>query len=164
MAKYQINYNRVAPDHRVPFDYTFMDDSYDRMYKSDQRTGQLFNLFAIIAIVISCLGLFGLATYSAQVRVKEIGIRKTLGASALNITTMLSKDFLSLVMLAILIASPVAWWAMHKWLMDFAYHTSISVWIFIVTAFGALGISIITVSFQAIRAAVANPVKSLRTE
>ena len=147
-----------------PFDYTFMDDSYDRMYKSDQRTGQLFNLFAIIAIVISCLGLFGLATYSAQVRVKEIGIRKTLGASALNITTMLSKDFLSLVMLAILIASPVAWWAMHKWLMDFAYHTSISAWIFIVTAFGALGISIITVSFQAIRAAVANPVKSLRTE
>jgi putative ABC transport system permease protein len=147
-----------------PFDYSFMDDSYDKMYKSDQRTGLLFNIFAIIAIVISCLGLFGLATYTAQVRVKEIGIRKVLGASAAGIATMLSKDFLSLVMLSILIATPIAWWAMNKWLMDFAYHTSVSWWIFAATGFGAFGISLLTVSYQAIKAAIANPVRSLRNE
>jgi putative ABC transport system permease protein len=147
-----------------PFDYTFMDDSYDKMYKSDQRTGLLFNLFAIIAIVISCLGLFGLATYTAQVRVKEIGIRKVLGASVVNITAMLSKDFLSLVLLSILIATPVAWWAMNKWLMDFAYHAPVAWWIFAATGLGALGISLLTVSFQAIKAAIANPVTSLRSE
>jgi len=147
-----------------PFDYMFMDDTYDKMYKSDQRTGLLFNLFAIIAIVISCLGLFGLATYTAQVRVKEIGIRKVLGASAANIATLLSRDFLSLVILSILIATPIAWWAMHKWLMDFVYHASISWWIFAATGLGAFGISMLTVSFQAIKAAIANPVKSLRDE
>lgn len=147
-----------------PFSYSFMDDSYDKMYKSDQRTGLLFNLFAIIAIIISCLGLFGLATYTAQVRVKEIGIRKVLGASAINITTLLSKDFLLLVMLAIVIAMPVAWWAMNKWLMDYVYHPSISWWIFAGTGLAAIGICMLTVSFQAIRAAIANPVKSLRSE
>lgn len=165
----QVAINAVSGLHKqynagFPFDYTFMDDSYDKMYKSDQRTGLLFNLFAIIAIVISCLGLFGLATYTAQVRVKEIGIRKVLGASAVNITAMLSKDFLSLVLLSILIATPIAWWAMNKWLMDFAYHASVSWWIFAATGFGALGISLLTVSFQAIKAAIANPVKSLRSE
>jgi len=147
-----------------PFDYSFMDDSYNSMYKSDQRIGLLFNAFAIIAIVISCLGLFGLATYTAQVRVKEIGIRKVLGASTFNIAAMLSGDFLSLVMLSILIATPIAGWAMHKWLMDFAYQTSVSGWIFVATGLGAFGISLLTVSFQAIKAALTNPVKSLRTE
>jgi len=147
-----------------PFDYTFMDDSYDKMYKSDQRTGLLFNIFAVMAIIISCLGLFGLATYTAQARIKEIGIRKVLGASIADITTLLSRDFLSLVLLAILIATPIAWWAMNKWLMDYAYHISVSWWIFAATAIGAVGISILTVSFQAIRAAIANPVNSLRSE
>ena len=147
-----------------PMEYNFMDDSYDKMYKSDQRTGLLFNLFAIMAIIISCLGLFGLATYTAQVRVKEIGIRKVLGASAVNITVLLSMDFLSLVMLSILIAAPIAWWAMNKWLMNFEYHASVSLWIFAATALGVVGISILTVSFQAIRTAIANPVKSLKSE
>ena len=147
-----------------PMEYAFMDDSYDKMYKSDQRTGLLFNIFAVIAVVISCLGLFGLATYTAQTRVKEIGIRKVLGASAVNITALLSKDFLSLVLLAILLASPLAWWAMNKWLMDFAYHAPVSGWIFIATALAAMGISLVTVSFQAIRAAIASPVKSLKNE
>jgi putative ABC transport system permease protein len=147
-----------------PMEYSFMDDSYDQMYKSDQRTGLLFNIFALMAIIISCLGLFGLATYTAQVRVKEIGIRKVLGASAANITTLLSKDFLSLIILSILIATPIAWWAMNKWLMDFAYHAPVSLWIFAATGIGVVGISILTVSVQAIRAAIANPVKSLKNE
>ena len=147
-----------------PMEYGFMDDSYDKMYKSDQRTGLLFNIFALMAIIISCLGLFGLATYTAQVRVKEIGIRKVLGASAVNITALLSKDFLSLILLSILIATPIAWWAMNKWLMDFAYHPPIPSWIFAATGMGVVGISIVTVSVQAIRAAIASPVKSLKNE
>jgi putative ABC transport system permease protein len=120
--------------------------------------------FTIIAILISCLGLFGLAAFSAEQRIKEIGVRKVLGASVGNIISLLSKDFLKLVGIAILIASPLAWFAMNKWLQDFAYRTTIGWEVFAATTAIALFIAVLTVSFQAIRAAVANPVKSLRTE
>jgi putative ABC transport system permease protein len=147
-----------------PFEYNFMDELYDSMYKSDQRSGTLFNVFAVIAILISCLGLFGLATYTAQVKVKEIGIRKVLGASVANITTMLSKDFLALVILSLIVASPVAWYLMNKWLQDYAYRISIQWWVFAWAGIAAVLIAFITISFQAIKAALANPVKSLRSE
>jgi putative ABC transport system permease protein len=147
-----------------PFEYNFMDELYDSMYKSDQRSGTLFNVFAVIAILISCLGLFGLATYTAQVKVKEIGIRKVLGASVANITTMLSKDFLALVILSLIVASPVAWYLMNKWLQDYAYRISIQWWVFALAGIAAVLIAFITISFQAIKAALANPVKSLRSE
>lgn len=147
-----------------PFDYTFLDQKFDQMYRSDQRTGTLFNVFACIAILISCLGLFGLATYTAQVKVKEIGIRKVLGASVANITTMLSKDFLALVVLAIAIATPIAWYAMSKWLQDFVYRATIEWWTFAIAGIVAVLIAFITISFQSIKAALANPVRSLRSE
>jgi putative ABC transport system permease protein len=124
----------------------------------------LFNYFSAIAIFISCLGLFGLATYTAQVRIREIGVRKVLGASVVDITGMLSIDFLKLVVIAILIATPVAWYLMNKWLQNFAYRISIQWWVFTVAGVIAITIALITISFQSIKAAMANPVKSLRTE
>ena len=120
--------------------------------------------FSILAILIACLGLFGLVTYAAEQRTKEIGIRKVLGATVSNIVAMLSKDFLRLVIIAALVAFPIAWWAMNKWLQDFAYRINISWWIFIVAGVVALLIALITVSFKTIKAAIANPVKNLRTE
>ena len=147
-----------------PFDYNFLDDSYNEMYKADEHSGTLFSWFAGIAILISCLGLFGLATYTAQVKVKEIGIRKVLGASVANITGMLSKDFLVLVAVSIIIATPIAWYAMNKWLEDFAYRITIQWWVFALAGIIALAIAFITISFQSIKAALANPVKSLRSE
>jgi putative ABC transport system permease protein len=145
-------------------DYSFMDHDYNNMYKADQQSGLLFNWFAGIAILISCLGLFGLATYTAQERVKEIGIRKVLGASITNITGMLSKDFLMLVGLSIIIASPIAWYAMNKWLQDFAYRITIEWWVFALAGVMALSIALATISFQSIKAAMANPVKSLKND
>jgi putative ABC transport system permease protein len=147
-----------------PFDYRFMDETYDNLYKADQRTGKLFNYFAGITILISCLGLFGLAAFTAEQRTKEIGIRKVLGASVGGIVGLLSKDFIKLVLVANLIAWPVAWWAMSKWLEDFAYRISIGPWVFVVAAVVAIAIALVTVSFQAVKAAIANPVKSLRSE
>jgi len=147
-----------------PFEYSFLDTDYDNLYKSDQRSGTLFSAFAVIAILVSCLGLFGLATYTAQVRIKEIGIRKVLGASVLNITGMLSKDFLILVAVSLLIASPIAWYAMNKWLQDYAYRIHIQWWIFAVAGIAAVLIAFATISFQALKAALMNPVKSLRSE
>jgi putative ABC transport system permease protein len=147
-----------------PMQYTFLDETYDKLYRSEQRTGSLFDVFTLIAIFISCLGLFGLSTYAAHAKVKEIGIRKVLGASVINITAMLSKDFLALVTLSVLIAGPIAWWAMHAWLNDFAYRINIQWWIFAIAGIGTLGITILTVSFQSVRAALANPVKSLKAE
>ncbi len=147
-----------------PFEYTFMDEDYNNMYKADQRSGTLFSAFAAIAILISCLGLFGLATYTAQVKVKEIGIRKVLGASVVNITSMLSKDFLLLVIMSLIIASPLAWFAMNKWLQDYAYRISINGWVFVLAGAAAVLIAFLTISFQAVKAALANPVKSLRSE
>ena len=147
-----------------PFEYSFLDDEFSKMYSDDQRTGTLFNVFAAIAILISCLGLFGLATYTAQVRIKEIGIRKVLGASIVSITNLLAKEFILLVVIAFVIAAPVAWIGMNKWLQNYAYRIDISWWTFFATGLLAIVIAIITVSFQAIKAALANPVKSLRTE
>jgi putative ABC transport system permease protein len=147
-----------------PFDYSFLDEEYNSLYKSYQQTGKLFNIFAGISIFISCLGLFGLATYTAQVKIKEIGIRKVLGANVGNITMMLSAEFLKLVFIAILIATPVAWYLMNKYLEDFAYRATISWWTFSIAAFITLIIALVTVSFQSLKAALSNPVNSLRSE
>jgi putative ABC transport system permease protein len=147
-----------------PFDYEFTDKAYDSLYKSDERSGDLFNAFAVIAILISCLGLFGLATYTAQVKVKEIGIRKVLGASVINITNMLSREFLLLVAVSLVIASPIAWYAMSKWLENYVYRISVQWWMFAVAGIAALVIAFATISFQAVKAALANPVRSLRSE
>ena len=147
-----------------PFSYRFLDDAFDEMYRTEQRMGKLTFSFSMLAIIIACLGLFGLATYMAQQRIKEIGVRKVLGASVLNIVKMLSSDFIKLVAIAALIAFPVAWFIMHKWLEDFAYRTPIHIWVFFVAGGVSLTIALFTVSFQAIKAAVANPIKSLRIE
>jgi putative ABC transport system permease protein len=148
----------------LPFSYQFLDEAFDNMYKVEQRTGELGLTFAIIAILIACLGLFGLATYMAEQRVKEIGVRKVLGASVAGITAMLSKDFLKLVLIAAVFAFPLAWWAMNKWLQDFAFRIEIGWPVFVVAGVIALLIALLTVSSQAIKAALSNPVKSLRTE
>jgi putative ABC transport system permease protein len=149
---------------QYPFEYVFADESYAKKFDEEQRTGKLSALFAGLTIFISCLGLFGLATYMAENRIKEIGVRKVLGASVASITTLLSKDFLKLVIISFIIASPVAWWAMSKWLQTYSYRISIEWWVFAGTGLLCLLIAIATVSYQAIKAAVANPVKSLRTE
>jgi putative ABC transport system permease protein len=148
----------------LPFTYTFMDNDFDQLYHADQQTGQIFISFAVFAILIACLGLFGLVTYAAEQRTKEIGIRKVLGARVTSIVGLLSRDFTVLVGIAALIAFPAAWWAMYKWLETFAYRTEISWWIFLVAGAVALAIALLTVSIQTIRAALANPVKSLRSE
>ncbi|HSZ85625.1 MAG TPA: ABC transporter permease [Puia sp.] len=147
-----------------PFNYTFMDNDFNNIYKAEQQTGKLFITFAVFAIFIACLGLFGLVTYAAEQRTKEIGIRKVLGANVGGIVTMISKDFLKLVLIAAVIAFPIAWWAMNKWLQSFAFRTNISWWIFLLAGLLTIIIALVTVCFQAIKAAVANPVKSLRTE
>ena len=147
-----------------PFEYTFLGDDYNNMYRTDQQTGLLFTVFAAIAILISCLGLFGLATYTAQIKTKEIGIRKVLGASVANITRLLAREFLILVLIAFVVATPIAWFSMNKWLQNYTYRITISWWIFLATGILALFVALITVGFQAIKAAIANPVKSLRTE
>jgi putative ABC transport system permease protein len=147
-----------------PFSYSFMDEDFNNLYNAEQRTGKIFISFAVLAIFIACLGLFGLVTYAAGQRTKEIGIRKVLGATAGNIVAMLSKDLLKLVLISALIAFPLAGWMMNKWLEDFAYRIGISWWIFLLAGVLAILIALVTVSFQAIRAAIANPVKSLRTE
>lgn len=147
-----------------PIRYTFLDEEFANMYADVTRTGKIFTSFAVLAIIIACLGLFALSAFLAEQRSKEIGIRKVLGASVRGITALLSADFIKLVLLAILIASPIAWWFMHKWLQDFAYRVPISWWMFALAGFGAISIALITVSFQSIKAALANPVKSLRSE
>jgi putative ABC transport system permease protein len=147
-----------------PFSYYFLDEFFDRQYRSEERFGKLFLNFSILAIFISCLGLLGLASYSTMQRTKEIGVRKVMGASVSNIVNLLSKDFLILVLVSFFIAAPVAWYFMHEWLKDFTYRTPLSWWIFLGAGILALFIALFTISFQAIRAAVANPTKSLRTE
>ena len=147
-----------------PFTYNFMDDLYNKTYSAEQKTGTILNIFSVLTIFIACLGLFGLATYTAEQRTKEIGIRKVLGASVSQVTQMLSKDFLKLVLIASVIAFPVGWWAMNKWLQSFAYRINISWWVLAVAGASALLIALLTISFQAIKTAIANPVKSLRTE
>ena len=147
-----------------PFEYSFLDKDFQKNYDAENRLSAIVGYFTAIAILISCLGLFGLATFSAEQRIKEIGVRKTLGASVSSIVALLSKDFLKLVGIAVLIASPLAWLAMHKWLQSFAYRIHISWSVFVITTLAALLIALITISFQAIKAALANPVESLRSE
>jgi putative ABC transport system permease protein len=149
---------------QYPFDYKFIDEEYTEKFQSEKRTGALAGLFAGLTIFISCLGLFGLATYMAQNRIKEIGVRKVLGASVSNISALLSKDFLALVIISYIIASPVAWWAMNSWLQSYSYRINIEWWVFAIAGVLSIIIALTTVSYQAIKAAVTNPVKSLRTE
>lgn len=146
------------------FEYHFLDKQWDLFYQQDKIRQTIFLIVAMLTIIIACLGLFGLATYAAEQRIKEIGIRKVLGASVSSIVTMLSKDFIRLVLISAAIAFPVAWWAMNQWLDDFAYRVNIEWWMFALAGLLAIVIALATVSFQAIKAAVANPVKSLRTE
>jgi len=148
----------------VQFDYTYMDDDFNHIYSAEQRMGKIAIAFTSLAIVVACLGLFGLAAYAAEQRTKEIGIRKVLGASLSTIVNMLTRDFLLLVLISIVIASPLAWIFMNKWLQGFAYKVSISWWMLLAAGFGAVLIAFATISFQSIKAALANPVKSLRSE
>jgi ABC-type antimicrobial peptide transport system permease subunit len=147
-----------------PVDFKFIDDDFNQLFKTEALTGKLAGIFAALAIFISCLGLFGLAAYSAERRVKEIGIRKILGASATGLVRLLSKDLLRLVGYSCLISFPLAWWALNSWLQNYAYHTAIYWWVFAMAGAAAITIALVTISFQAIKAAMANPVKSLRTE
>jgi len=147
-----------------PFEFSFADEDYAKKFSNEKLTGKLATLFAFLTIFISCLGLFGLTTYMAENRIKEIGIRKVLGASVTNITTLLSKDFVKLVIIAVMIASPFAYWAAGKWLEGFDYRIAISGWIFISAGLMAVVIALLTVSYQSIRAAISNPTKSLRAE
>jgi putative ABC transport system permease protein len=162
LAQVESKFKAMAPG--MPFSYNFLDESFDRMYRDEQRIGKVAFSFSFLAILIACLGLFGLATYMAEQRTKEIGIRKVLGASVSGIVQMLSKDFVKLVLIACVFAIPLAWWAMSQWLQNFAYRVSIGWWVFAAAAVIALIIAVLTVSSQAVKAALSNPVKSLRTE
>jgi putative ABC transport system permease protein len=155
-------WKKYSPDQ--PIRYTFLDEQFANMYADVQRTGSIFTSFAVLAVIIACLGLFALSAFMAEQRSKEIGIRKVLGATVSNITTLLSYDFVKLVLIAIVIASPIAWYGMNKWLQDFAYKAPIGWWIFALAGFTAIIIALFTVSFQSIKAALMNPVKSLKAE
>jgi len=148
----------------TPFDYSFLDEEFESLYRSEQRMGKVFGIFTFLSIFVACLGLFGLSIYTAERRRKEIGVRKVLGASVQNVVGLLSRDFLKLVLIATMIACPVAWFAMDKWLQDFVYRIQIAWWIFVAAGSLAILIALLTISFQSIKAATANPVKSLRTE
>jgi predicted permease len=162
ISKLQKTFHNVYGDY--PFSYGFVNDDLSKLYITEQRMEKLFNVFSVLSIIISCLGLFGLATYATQRRIKEIGVRKVLGASESGIVVLLSKDFLKLVFIACIVAFPLSYWIMNKWLQSFAYRINISWWVFAVAGITALLIALITVSFQSIKAAIANPVKNLRTE
>jgi putative ABC transport system permease protein len=147
-----------------PFEYTFLDEDYARKFADEKRTGELAALFAGLTIFISCLGLFGLASFTAENRIREIGIRKVLGASVIGITQLLSLDFLKLVAISFLIASPVAWFAMNNWLQSYTYRIQITGWVFVLTFLLSIAIALLTISFQSVKAAMTNPAKSLRAE
>jgi len=148
----------------IPFQYDFVDDEYAKKFASEQRIGTLSGIFTALAILISCLGLFGLTSFVAEQRTKEIGVRKVLGASVFNVWNMLSKDFLKLVTISCFIAIPISYYIMNGWLQDYPYRVILEWWIFVLAVVGAMGVTVLTVSFQAIKAAKANPVKSLRME
>ena len=147
-----------------PFEYNFVDEDYAKKFGDEERVGKLASVFAILAIAISCLGLFGLTSFVAEQRKKEIGLRKVLGASVLNVWNLLSRDFVKLVIVSFFISIPLSYYFMHNWLRNYNYHTGLSWWVFAAAGAGSLLITILVVSLQAIRSAVANPVKSLRTE
>ena len=147
-----------------PFNYQFVDDQFNNMFLNEMLISKLSRVFAALAIIISCLGLFGLAAYTAERRTKEICVRKVLGSSVSGIAALLSKDFLKLVTVSCLVAFPVSWWMMHSWLQNYQYRIEISWWIFLAAGITAILIALLTISFQSVKAAIANPVKSLRTE
>jgi putative ABC transport system permease protein len=147
-----------------PYDYGFLDDDYNALYLSEQRTAGIFTTFSVLAIILACMGLFAITAFAVVQRTKEIGIRKVLGANVKNIVVLISKDFLKLVVVATVVASPIAWYVAHKWLEDFAYRIDIQVWVFIITGAASLLVAAITVSIQAVKAALTNPVKSLKSE
>jgi putative ABC transport system permease protein len=155
-------WKKIAPGQ--PFSYSFMDEDFNNLYETEQRMGGISLSFSLLAIFIACLGLFGLAAYAAEQRTREIGIRKVLGATIGGIIGLLSRDFLVMVLISALIAFPLAWWAMHRWLQDFAYRIDIGWGVFVLAGLLSVGIALLTVSFQALRAALMNPVKSLRSE
>ena len=158
--------NQVFTKHNpsTPFEYTFADDVFAEKYSFEARIGKLVGVFSALAILISCLGLFGLSSFTAEQRSKEIGIRKVIGASVFGLWKMLSKDFVVLVAVAAIISIPLGYYLMNGWLEDYQYRTEISWWIFTVSGIGALAVTLSTVSYQSIRAAIANPVDSLRSE
>ena len=162
LAQVKNKWKSVSPN--LQFDYSFMDDDFDGLYRSEQRVGKIAIAFTSLAVVIACLGLFGLAAYAAEQRTKEIGIRKVLGARVSTIVGMLSKDFIKLVLIAIVLAVPLALWAMNWWLQGFAYRQNIQWWVFVSSGLTAIIIAFITISFQSIKAALSNPVNSLRSE
>ena len=162
IAQIESVWKKVYPNEK--FEYAFLDQTIASFYDKEQKTAQLINAATLIAIFISCMGLFGLVTFTAQQRVKEIGIRKVLGASVAGIVAMLSKDFLVLIIISLVIASPIAYYIMHTWLQGFAYRIHIDLWMFLLAGLTAVMIAFITVSFKAIKAALVNPVKSLRNE
>jgi putative ABC transport system permease protein len=155
-------WDQVAPQR--PFLYHFLDESFGKQYEADRNFGQLFTLFSLLAIGIACLGLFGLSTFMAQQRIKEIGIRKVLGSSVMGIVMLLSKDFIKLIFLAAVIAIPLCWWAMNQWLQGFAYRISLGPVVFLEAAVIALAVAVVTIGWQAVKAAQANPIRSLRSE
>jgi putative ABC transport system permease protein len=162
LSQIEKKWSEVAPGQ--PFNHYFMDDSFNNTFEVEQKLGRIFMTFTVLSLLIACLGLFGLAAFNAQMRTKEIGIRKVMGASVRQITYRLTKDFLKLVGIAIIIALPAGWFAMNKWLEDFSFRIEIPIWIYALATFSALLISILTVSYQSIKAAIVNPVKSLKSE
>ena len=162
MQQLKSTFERVAP--MAAFEYTFLDDKLESLYRSERRLAQVVFIFAGLAILIACLGLFALAAFATERRTKEIGIRKVLGASAKSIVALLSKEFFQLVSIAFVIAIPLSWWAMNRWLQDFAYRIDVEWWIFAVAGIAAASIAFLTISFQSIKAALANPIQALRSE
>jgi putative ABC transport system permease protein len=162
LNKLESKWKSFAPN--TPFDFSFLDSEFDALYHSEKRMGTVFGIFTTLSIFVACLGLFGLAAYTAERRTKEIGVRKVLGASVQGLIAMLSKDFIKLVLLSALIAFPIAWWSMNKWLEDFAYRINIGWEVFVIASLIAVLIALATVCIKSIKAALANPVKSLRTE
>jgi len=162
LAKIEPVFKKFNP--AQPFDYQFIDQQYAKKFGEEERIGKLANFFAILAVFISCLGLFGMASFMAEQRTKEIGVRKVLGASVFNLWGLLSKDFVLLVFISMVIAGPLAYYFMHKWLLNFQYRAELAWWIFTLTAIGAIAITLLTVSYQSVKAALANPVRSLRNE
>ncbi len=162
LAQLETKWKEFSPER--PFEYSFLDETFAQQYQAEARFQTVFITLVILGIMIACLGLLGLAIFAAQQRVKEIGIRKVLGASVSNVVALLSKDFLKLVLIALVIAVPIGWYGMNKWLQDFAYRINIQWWVFPLAGLLAVVIAFFTIGFHAIKAAIANPVKSLRTE
>jgi ABC-type antimicrobial peptide transport system permease subunit len=162
LVKIESVFKKYDPD--SPFDYQFTDDEYAKKFANEERVGKLAGFFTILAIFISCMGLFGMASFMAEQRTKEIGVRKVLGASVFGLWRLMSKEFVLLVTISLLIAIPIAYYFMFGWIQNYKYHAELSWWIFGATAVGAIVITLLTVSYQSIKAALANPVKSLRSE